>query len=158
YYQTYENISNIYNKFQFNQENLILLKYIIYKYFKEKNYIVKDGMKFGVDYILYHKSPSLVHGKHCILICKFTYEEKEKKKENDNDDYCYNKNDLSKYDGYEEIIYNNKKYMVKFPIINYKKIINLSRLCESVSKKLILVEYNSKNDEIQSLEISRFSS
>ncbi|KAL3128483.1 tRNA intron endonuclease [Cryptosporidium hominis] len=115
-------------------------------------------MKFGVDYILYHKSPSLVHGKHCILICKFTYEEKEKKKENDNDDYCYNKNDLSKYDGYEEIIYNNKKYMVKFPIINYKKIINLSRLCESVSKKLILVEYNSKNDEIQSLEISRFSS
>ncbi|KAK9173167.1 Uncharacterized protein cmbei_4001260 [Cryptosporidium meleagridis] len=118
-------------------------------------------MKFGVDFILYHKSPSLVHGKHCIVICKFTYEEgeeeKEKKKENYNDENYYNRNDLSKYDGYEEIIYNNKKYVVKFPIINYKKIINLSRLCESVSKKLILVEYNSKNDEIQSLEISRFS-
>ncbi|KAH8585173.1 tRNA-intron-encoded endonuclease [Cryptosporidium sp. chipmunk genotype I] len=143
---TYENISNIYKRFYLNKENLILLKYIIYKYFKEKNYIVKDGLKFGVDFILYHKSPSLVHGKHCILICKFTYGEED------------DESDQLKYDGYEEVIYNNKTYIVKFPIINYKKIINLSRLCESVSKKLILIEYNSKNDEVQSLEISRFSS
>ncbi|OII72246.1 tRNA-intron endonuclease [Cryptosporidium ubiquitum] len=137
---TYENISNIYNKFHLNKENRILMQYIIYKYFKEKNYIVKDGLKFGVDYILYHKSPSLVHGKHCILICKFTYDD----------------NDQLESDGYEEITYNNKKYLVKFPVINYKKIINLSRLCESVSKKLILVECNSKCEEIQCIEISRF--
>lgn len=125
-----------------NKNNQLLVRYVIYKYFKDKNYIVRDGLKFGVDYLLYNKSPSLVHGKHCILICKFTEDE--------------GGPELKSKLGQENIMYNGKKYVVELPVIDYKKVISLSRLCESVSKKLILVEYDSKSQKVQSIQVSRY--
>ncbi|KAJ1613230.1 putative tRNA-INTRON ENDONUCLEASE [Cryptosporidium canis] len=91
---TYDNISSFYEGSLLNSQNQLLIKYIIYKYFKEKNYIIKDGLKFGVDYTLYHKSPSIAHGKHCILVCRFIQSD-----------------DRTESDEYEEVVYNDKKYM-----------------------------------------------
>ncbi|KAJ1608158.1 hypothetical protein OJ253_2049 [Cryptosporidium canis] len=91
---TYDNISIFYEGSLLNSQNQLLIKYIIYKYFKEKNYIIKDGLKFGVDYTLYHKSPSIAHGKHCILVCRFIQSD-----------------DQTESDEYEEVVYNDKKYM-----------------------------------------------
>ncbi|KAF7458069.1 tRNA-splicing endonuclease subunit Sen2 [Cryptosporidium felis] len=143
--KTYESISEIFDKANLNNNNQILMQYIIYKYFTDKKYVVKDGLKFGVDFVLYSSNLSVVHGKYCILICNF---------EEGDTEVQPNTNSNFKF---EEITYSGKKYKIKFPIIDFKKIISLSRLCESISKTLILSQYNPEKQVVESIEISRFS-
>lgn len=125
-----------------NEKNQLLARYVIYKYFKDRNYTVRDGLKFGADYILYNNSPSLVHGKHCIFICKFTEEEGRKSIVGEGEETV--------------VMHDGKSYVVEFPVVNYKKIIGLSRLCESVSKKLVLVGFDSKSQQVQNVQVSRY--
>ncbi|KAK6588190.1 hypothetical protein RS030_6826 [Cryptosporidium xiaoi] len=113
----------------------VVINYLTYKHFKNKGYILKDGLKFGVDFVMYKADPQISHSLYCILICNFN---------NDN------QND------YNEVLVDGKKYKVKLRKINWKQITALSRLCEAVSKKLLLVNYNFENNSVENVQISRF--
>lgn len=41
---------------------------IVYKYFTERGWIIRDGATYGVDYLLYAGPPGQVHSKYGVLI------------------------------------------------------------------------------------------
>ncbi|XP_050347402.1 tRNA-splicing endonuclease subunit Sen2 isoform X2 [Nymphalis io] len=43
-------------------------KYVVYHYFRSKGYIVKPGIKFGGDYVLYREGPEINHADYIIVI------------------------------------------------------------------------------------------
>ncbi|MCY3410960.1 MAG: tRNA-intron lyase [Candidatus Heimdallarchaeota archaeon] len=45
-------------------------KYVIYKEFRDKGYVVRPGMKFGTDFIIYEKGPGIDHSKYAVLVEK----------------------------------------------------------------------------------------
>lgn len=46
-------------------------KYVVYHYFRSKGYIVKSGIKFGGDYVLYREGPGVMHSDYIVVVkCK----------------------------------------------------------------------------------------
>ena len=45
-----------------------LVHYIVYYHFRRQRIIVKPGLKFGVDYLLYDRPIPLTHAQHCVNI------------------------------------------------------------------------------------------
>ena len=45
-----------------------LIKYIVYYHFRRQRLIVKPGLKFGVDYLLYAQPIPISHAAHCVNI------------------------------------------------------------------------------------------
>lgn len=43
-------------------------KYVVYHYFRSKGYIVKPGIKFGGDYLLYREGPGISHADYIVVI------------------------------------------------------------------------------------------
>ncbi|CAG4942510.1 unnamed protein product [Parnassius apollo] len=43
-------------------------KYVVYHYFRSKGYIVKSGIKFGGEYLLYKEGPGINHADFIVLI------------------------------------------------------------------------------------------
>ncbi|CAH2092938.1 unnamed protein product [Euphydryas editha] len=43
-------------------------KYVVYHYFRSKGYIVKPGIKFGGDYLLYKEGPGVNHADYIVVI------------------------------------------------------------------------------------------
>lgn len=43
-------------------------KYVVYHYYKSKDYIIKTGVKFGGDYLLYKGKPNEVHADYIVVI------------------------------------------------------------------------------------------
>ncbi|KAL0871213.1 hypothetical protein ABMA27_004984 [Loxostege sticticalis] len=43
-------------------------KYVVYHYFRSKGYIVKSGVKFGGDYLLYKEAPGITHSGYIVVI------------------------------------------------------------------------------------------
>ncbi|XP_011547909.3 uncharacterized protein LOC105380109 isoform X2 [Plutella xylostella] len=43
-------------------------KYVAYHYFRSKGYIVKPGLKFGGDYLLYKEGPGITHADYIVVI------------------------------------------------------------------------------------------
>ena len=43
-------------------------KYIVYKDFRERGYVVRSGLKFGVDFIVYEKGPGIDHSPFMVEI------------------------------------------------------------------------------------------
>lgn len=41
---------------------------IVKLYFENQGFIVKDGLKYGCDYVLYTDSPDKVHSKYTVLL------------------------------------------------------------------------------------------
>lgn len=52
-----------------NYENFEL-RYIFYKYFRELNYVVRPGLKFGADFIIYRKGPGIDHSMAVLHIAE----------------------------------------------------------------------------------------
>ncbi|KAH8741704.1 tRNA-intron endonuclease [Cryptosporidium ryanae] len=113
----------------------IVTNYLVYRHFKTKGYILKDGLKYGADFIVYKLDPELSHSLYTILICNFN--------EYNAGDYC-------------EVLIDDMRYKIKLRVIDWKKIISLARLCESVSKGLLLVNYNFDENSVESVQITRF--
>lgn len=44
-----------------------LVKCKVYSYFKDRNFIVRAGINFGVDYTVYRSLPHLCHSEYCVL-------------------------------------------------------------------------------------------
>eukprot|EP01041_Mallomonas_annulata_P000067 gene67-78_t len=79
------------------------IKYKAYHYFKEKGFIVKTGINFGMDFTVYRSLPSLCHSELCVLVLDATKPlllshaiDKTKAKERDNSNGNDNDNDGSR--------------------------------------------------------------
>eukprot|EP01032_Pedospumella_encystans_P014098 gene14098-16210_t len=47
-------------------------KYKVFSYYKDKGYVVRTGINFGVDYCIYHTLPSLCHSEMCVTVIDAT--------------------------------------------------------------------------------------
>lgn len=45
-----------------------LVSYVAYIYLKSKNWVIKSGLKFGGDFLLYQKGPQFFHASYVVLI------------------------------------------------------------------------------------------
>lgn len=45
-------------------------KYMVYKDFRDKGYIVNPGIKFGCDFAVYKKGPGIDHAPYLVQVCK----------------------------------------------------------------------------------------
>ncbi|KAF7997243.1 hypothetical protein HCN44_005520 [Aphidius gifuensis] len=53
----------------FNQQDkYFLIKYIVYHYYRSKGWIVKNGIKFGGDFLLYKDGPPFYHASYVVVI------------------------------------------------------------------------------------------
>ncbi|XP_031617177.1 tRNA-splicing endonuclease subunit Sen2 [Contarinia nasturtii] len=43
-------------------------RFIAYHYYRSKNWVVKGGLKFGGDFLLYYKGPSYYHASYVVLV------------------------------------------------------------------------------------------
>ena len=58
-------------------------RYVVYHFYRSKGYVVKSGLKYGVDYILYQQNgPSKVHASHSILVADSKFQMKWKELQN----------------------------------------------------------------------------
>ena len=48
------------------------LKYKVYSYFREQNYVVKTGVHYGLDYTVYRTLPTHCHSEMCALVIDAT--------------------------------------------------------------------------------------
>ena len=44
-----------------------LVKYKVYSYFRDRNFVVRTGINFGVDYTVYRTLPQQCHSEYCVL-------------------------------------------------------------------------------------------
>ena len=42
--------------------------YAVYHYFRSKGWVVKDGTKFGVNFLLYQEGPAFYHAQYSVKI------------------------------------------------------------------------------------------
>ncbi|CAF0849538.1 unnamed protein product [Adineta ricciae] len=61
---------DLWHRFTLKDHNFPL-KYAVYYYFRSSGWIVKCGLKFGCDYMLYKFGPSLNHAVYCVSIENF---------------------------------------------------------------------------------------
>ncbi|XP_067135995.1 tRNA-splicing endonuclease subunit Sen2 [Centruroides vittatus] len=43
-------------------------KYVAYHYFRSKGWIVKSGLKYGTDFVLYKDGPAFYHSTYCVVV------------------------------------------------------------------------------------------
>ncbi|KAF1936897.1 hypothetical protein EJ02DRAFT_470096 [Clathrospora elynae] len=49
-------------------DNPFLLKYVVYHHFRSLGWVVRSGVKFAVDYLLYIRGPAFTHAEFAIMI------------------------------------------------------------------------------------------
>jgi tRNA-splicing endonuclease subunit Sen2 len=42
----------------------------VYAHFRDKKWIVKDGLQFGADFVLYRRSPDVFHAEYCVVVAE----------------------------------------------------------------------------------------
>ncbi|XP_044272290.1 tRNA-splicing endonuclease subunit Sen2 [Tribolium madens] len=50
-------------------DKYFIQNYIAYYYFRSKNWVVKPGIKFGGDFLLYKQGPPFYHASYVVIIC-----------------------------------------------------------------------------------------
>lgn len=55
-------------------ENSFLLKYAAYFYFRSKGWVVKNGLKYGCDFVLYKDGPSYNHSLFCVTVLRVSFD------------------------------------------------------------------------------------
>lgn len=84
--------------------------YVVYQYFRLKNWIVKPGIKFGGDYLLYKDGPAFYHASYLVII-----------------------------DVLDQKTLQRKHNMVRRSM-EATNMIALNRLCETVGKELLICQ------------------
>nr|XP_032518698.1 probable tRNA-splicing endonuclease subunit tsp-2 [Danaus plexippus plexippus] len=51
-----------------NTDKYFVSKYIVYHHFRSKGYVVKSGIKFGGDFLLYKEGPEVNHADYIVVI------------------------------------------------------------------------------------------
>lgn len=49
-------------------DNTFLLKYVVFHHFRSLGWVVRPGIKFAVDYLLYNRGPAFAHAEFAIMI------------------------------------------------------------------------------------------
>ena len=52
------------------RDECFITKYAAYFYFRSKGFVVKNGTKFGSDFVLYTRNPMYVHSNYSVLLIK----------------------------------------------------------------------------------------
>jgi len=65
-------------------DNPFIINYVVYHHFRSLGWVIRGGLKFCVDYLLYKKGPVFSHAEFALVVCP-TYEDPE-----DQDDAPYN--------------------------------------------------------------------
>mmetsp|Transcript_19695 Transcript_19695/g.27722 ORF Transcript_19695/g.27722 Transcript_19695/m.27722 type:complete len:292 (+) Transcript_19695:76-951(+) len=62
-------------------------RYAVYHHFRSRGWIVKSGLKFGADYLLYTDSPEVVHAAYSVIIHthRWDFDQDQKMIQNDDD-------------------------------------------------------------------------
>ncbi|CAB4442055.1 unnamed protein product [Rhizophagus irregularis] len=60
-------VEESWKSFQITSSGFII-RYIVYHYFRSVGWVVRCGMKFGVDYVLYEKGPVFKHAEYAVII------------------------------------------------------------------------------------------
>ena len=55
-------------------EKMFVARYAAYFYFRSKGWVVKDGLKFGADFILYKDGPECNHSLFCVTIIRVLHD------------------------------------------------------------------------------------
>ena len=55
-------------------EKIFVARYAAYFYFRSKGWVVKDGLKFGTDFILYKDGPKCNHSLFCVTIIRVLHD------------------------------------------------------------------------------------
>jgi len=50
-------------------DNPFLLHYVVYHHYRSLGWVVKTGLKFCVDYLLYKRGPVFTHAEFAIVVC-----------------------------------------------------------------------------------------
>ncbi|KAK9455528.1 SEN2 subunit of the tRNA splicing endonuclease-like protein [Dipodascopsis uninucleata] len=64
-----------------NPDNSFILKYVVYHHFRSRGWCVRDGVKFGVDYLLYRRGPPFSHAEFGVLVVP-TYQNESQNRNN----------------------------------------------------------------------------
>ncbi|CAH0563999.1 unnamed protein product [Brassicogethes aeneus] len=59
-----DEIWNLFSK----ENNLFQENYVVYYYYRSKNWVVKPGIKFGGDFLLYKEGPPFYHASYVVII------------------------------------------------------------------------------------------
>ncbi|KAF3919039.1 hypothetical protein ABW21_db0201634 [Orbilia brochopaga] len=51
-----------------NPDNRFLINYVVYHHFRSLGWVVKSGIKFSVDYLLYKRGPVFSHAEFAVLV------------------------------------------------------------------------------------------
>ncbi|THC92681.1 hypothetical protein EYZ11_007852 [Aspergillus tanneri] len=51
-----------------NPDNPFLISYVVYHHFRSLKWVVRSGVKFGVDYILYNRGPVFSHAEYAVVV------------------------------------------------------------------------------------------
>ncbi|KAI5780759.1 hypothetical protein EDC01DRAFT_253299 [Geopyxis carbonaria] len=49
-------------------DNQFILNYVVYHHFRSLGWVVRSGVKFSVDYLLYNRGPVFTHAEYAVLI------------------------------------------------------------------------------------------
>ncbi|KAJ4805332.1 tRNA-splicing endonuclease [Rhynchospora pubera] len=60
-------VNDLWN-FMRNRNELFPIYYRAYMHLRSKNWVVKSGTKFGVDYVVYRHRPELVHSEYAVIV------------------------------------------------------------------------------------------
>ena len=91
-------------------------KYAVYHHFRSKGWVVKNGCKFGADYLLYKDGPPFYHASYSVWIRQLM----------NNDE--------------------NSANIKELPKLDWTSLSGLNRVTESASKELLLVDIHEPND------------
>lgn len=48
------------------------IRFAVYNYYRKKKWVVRQGLKYGADFVLYEKGPSVDHSKYVVVIIPIT--------------------------------------------------------------------------------------
>lgn len=112
------------------EDRFFIQNYICYHHFRRKNWVVRSGLKFGGDFLLYKQGPAYYHASYVVIIDIFNESNLER-----NSDLCRRE-------------------------MNARDIIGLNRLCESTGKELLIFQIfwpnnleNVTNEDIKRIKV-----
>merc|ERR1711894_294019 len=108
-------IDDMWNKFC-NVDSDFPHQYAVYHHFRSKGWVVKNGCKFGADYLLYKDGPPFYHASYSVWIRQLM----------SNDE--------------------NSANIKELPKLDWTSLSGLNRVTESASKELLLVDIHEPND------------
>ncbi|XP_022900403.2 tRNA-splicing endonuclease subunit Sen2 [Onthophagus taurus] len=61
------NVENPWDEFK-NINQYFIIDYAVYLHFRLKNWVIKSGLKFGCDFLLYKQGPAFYHASYVVII------------------------------------------------------------------------------------------